>query len=63
MTQQEFIQAGYTVVGTENNENKLLSFMKEHYPIIIKDNEIGLNELKAVVGLPIDEKVNGYGLN
>ena len=63
MTQQEFIQAGYTVVGTENNENKLLSFMKEHYPSIIKDNEIDLNELKAVVGLPIDEKVNGYGLN
>lgn len=63
MTEQDFIKAGYTVVGTENNENKLLSFLKENYPNVIKDNEIDLNELKAVVGLPIDEKVNGYGLN
>ncbi|TKC03290.1 site-specific DNA-methyltransferase [Pedobacter cryotolerans] len=30
---------------------------------MIKDNEIDLNELKAIAGLPIDEKVNGYGLN
>ncbi|HPK21120.1 MAG TPA: site-specific DNA-methyltransferase, partial [Paludibacteraceae bacterium] len=58
-----FIKAGFTVVGTENNENKLLSFLKENYPSIIKDNEIDLQELKAIAGLPIDEKVNGYGLN
>ncbi len=63
MAKEEFINAGYTVVGTENNENKLLSFLKEHYPSVLKDNEIDLNELKAIVGLPIDEKVNGYGLN
>jgi len=63
MAEQEFINAGYTVVGTENNENKLLSFLKEHYPSVLKDNEINLNELKAIAGLPIDEKVNGYGLN
>lgn len=63
MAEQEFIKAGYTVVGTENNENKLLSFLKEHYPSVIKDNEIDLQELKTVLGLPIDEKVNGYGLN
>jgi len=63
MKEQEFMQAGYAVVGTENNENKLLNFLKEHYPSIIKDNEIDLNELKAIAGLPIDEKVNGYGLN
>ncbi len=63
MKEQEFLQAGYAVVGTENNENKLLNFLKEHYPSIIKDNEIDLNELKAIAGLPIDEKVNGYGLN
>jgi adenine-specific DNA-methyltransferase len=63
MAEKEFIAAGYTVVGTENGENKLLSFLKQHYPSIIKDNEIDLNELKAIVGLPIDEKVNGYGLN
>lgn len=63
MTKQEFIQARFQVVGTENNENKLLNFLKENYPSVIKDNEIDLNELKAIAGLPIDEKVNGYGLN
>ncbi|HQE59076.1 MAG TPA: site-specific DNA-methyltransferase [Spirochaetota bacterium] len=63
MKEQEFIQAGYTVAGTEGGENKLLNFLKEHYPSVIKDNEINLNELKAVAGLPVDEKVNGYGLN
>ncbi len=63
MSEQEFLQAGYTVVGTENNENKLLSFLKENYPNVIRDTEINLEELKAVLGLPIDEKVNGYGLN
>lgn len=63
MAEQEFINAGYTVVGTEDNENKLLNYLKEHYPSVIKDNEIDLNELKAIAGLPIDEKVNGYGLN
>lgn len=60
---ENFIKAGYSVVGSEYNENKLLSFLKEHFPSVIKDNEIDLNELKAIAGLPIDEKVNGYGLN
>ena len=63
MAEQDFIKAGFTVVSTENNENKLLSFLKENYPSIIKDNEIDLQELKAIAGLPVDEKVNGYGLN
>jgi adenine-specific DNA-methyltransferase len=63
MIEQDFIQAGFTVVGTNTNENKLLSFLKENYPNVIKDNEINLDELKAIAGLPIDEKVNGYGLN
>jgi adenine-specific DNA-methyltransferase len=63
MAEQEFIKAGFTVVGTENNENKLLSFLRENYPNIIRDTEINLEELKTVLGLPIDEKVNGYGLN
>ncbi|TAH19485.1 MAG: site-specific DNA-methyltransferase [Cytophagales bacterium] len=63
MTEQEFTNAGFTVVGTENNENKLLSFLKENYPSVIRDNEINIQELKAIAGLPIDEKVNGYGLN
>jgi len=63
MTEQDFIKAGFTVVGTETNENKLLSFLKENYPNVIRDTEINIEELKAVLGLPIDERVNGYGLN
>jgi adenine-specific DNA-methyltransferase len=63
MAEQDFIKAGFTVVGTEANENKLLSFLKENYPNVIRDTEINIEELKAVLGLPIDEKVNGYGLN
>ena len=63
MTKEDFIQEGFNVVETENNDNKLLHFLKEHYPNVIKDGEINLNELKAIAGLPIDEKVNGYGLN
>jgi len=63
MAEQDFIKAGFTVVGTETNENKLLSFLKENYPNVIRDTEINIEELKTVLGLPIDEKVNGYGLN
>ena len=63
MEEQDFIKEGYTVIGAETNENKLLSFIKEHYPSIIADNEINIQELKSITGLPIDEKVNGYGLN
>src|SRR5574344_720628 len=63
MAEQDFIKAGFKVVDSENNENKLLSFLKENYPSVIRDTEINLEELKTVLGLPIDEKVNGYGLN
>ena len=63
MNKEEFIKAGYTIMETEDKENKLLNFLKENYPSIIRDNEIDLNELKAIAGLPVDEKVNGYGLN
>ncbi len=63
MAQQDFIKAGFTVVGSVNNENKLLSFLKENYPNVIRDTELNLEELKTVLGLPVDEKVNGYGLN
>ncbi|HTK21259.1 MAG TPA: site-specific DNA-methyltransferase [Mucilaginibacter sp.] len=63
MAKQEFIQAGFTVLETESNENKLLTYLMENYPNLIRDSEINLEELKAVLGLPIDEKVNGYGLN
>jgi len=48
---------------TKNNKNRLLEFLKENYPQIIRDNEIKLDELKTALGLPVDEKVNGYGLN
>ncbi|MEY4927294.1 MAG: hypothetical protein RI894_1730, partial [Bacteroidota bacterium] len=58
-----FSNAGFSVIDPENSENKLLTFLKENYPAVIRDNELKLNELKAVLGLPIDEKVNGYGLN
>jgi adenine-specific DNA-methyltransferase len=61
--ENEFAKAGFSVVGTENNENKLYSFIKENYPHLIRDNELNLEELKVVLGLPVDEKVNGYGLN
>jgi len=63
MAKQEFTNAGYNVFETGDNENKLLSFLKENYPSIIRDNEINIAELKTVLGLPTDEKVNGYGLN
>ncbi len=63
MAEQDFIKAGFTVGGTETNENKLLSFLKENYPNVIRDTEINIEELKTVLGMPIDEKVNGYGLN
>ncbi len=59
----KFTKEGFSVLNTENKENKLINFFKENYPSIIKDNEIDINELKAIAGLPIDEKVNGYGLN
>ena len=32
MKNQEFIQKGFSVFGTEDMENKLLSFLKAHYP-------------------------------
>jgi len=67
MKREECLDAGFSVVGREASDhasdNKLVEFLKEHYPSVIKDNEIDLNELKAIAGLPIDEKVNGYGLN
>lgn len=63
MTEQVFIDAGFTVIGSETKENNLLCFLKKHYPSVIQGNEINLSELKAAVGLPIDDKVNGYGLN
>lgn len=60
---EQLIDSGFQVLETENQDNKLLQFLKENYPSIIRDNEINLNELKTLSGLTVDEKVNGYGLN
>lgn len=57
-----FKDEGFSVVEGET-PNKLLEFIKENYPSLIRDNELKLDELKAVLGLPADEKMNGYGLN
>lgn len=42
-----------------NDDNKLLNFIKENYPFLIKDNEINMEELKSI----LDLFTNGYGLN
>lgn len=63
MNQQDFVKAGFTVIDGSDTSNPLLSYLKEHYPSVIRDNEINLNELKSILGLPVDDKVNGYGLN
>ena len=60
---EQLMHSGFQILETENQDNKLLDFLKENYPSIIRDNEINVNELKALSGLPVDEKVNGYGLN
>jgi adenine-specific DNA-methyltransferase len=60
---EDFINKGFSVVDSEKNGNSLLEFLTENYPQTIRGNEINLNELKTVLGLPVDEKVNGYGLN
>jgi len=63
MNQKEFfIKAGFSVMD-EQKENRLLQFLKENYPQTIRDNEVKWDELKTALGLPIDEKLNGYGLN
>ncbi len=59
----DFIQAGFDVLDAENSENKLLNFLKENYPQVLKGDELNLSELKHALGLPVDEKTNGYGLN
>lgn len=62
-TQQDFINNGFSVIDHEKTENKLLQFLKEHYPHTIVGNELKIPELKAILGIPFDEKVSGYGLN
>lgn len=58
-----FQQQGFSVIDTENTENKLLQFLKEHYPQTIVGEELKIDELKAILSIPVDEKVSGYGLN
>lgn len=58
-----FQQQGFSVIDSENTENKLLQFLKEHYPHTIVGEELKIEELKAILGIPFDEKTNGYGLN
>lgn len=60
---QNFIQEGFSVIDTENKENMLMAFLKQNYPSVIQDNEIKINKLKEILGLPTDEIINGYGLN
>ena len=63
---QDFINAGFEVIDaslTSNQSSNLLEFLQQHYPQIIQDGEIKLNELKQALNLPIDYKNNGYGLN
>lgn len=63
---QDFINAGFEVIDaslTSNQSSNLLELLQEHYPQIIQDGEIKLNELKQALNLPIDYKNNGYGLN
>jgi adenine-specific DNA-methyltransferase len=63
MKKEEFVKAGFSVVEKIDNESSLLNFLKVNYPNVIRDNEVNIEELKTILGLPVDEKVNGYGLN
>lgn len=61
-SKEAFIEKGFSILEP-TEENKLLAFLKQHYPSVIQDGEVDLAELKLAIGLPVDEKVNGYGLN
>jgi adenine-specific DNA-methyltransferase len=64
MTPKEvFAKEGFSVVDAGSGESRLLNFIKENHPQIIRGNEINVGELKTALGMPIDEKTNGYGLN
>lgn len=76
MAEQEFIKSGFTVVGSENNEIPQFNSLRELQDFIRINNlddektlENHSNPLikkiivQTLLTLPIDEKVNGYGLN
>jgi len=67
---EDFINTGFSVIETGDIQHRcgretqsIIEYLKTCYPQIIKDGEVNFDELKAVLGLPVDEKVNGYGLN
>jgi adenine-specific DNA-methyltransferase len=60
---EDFINAGFEVIDSNEKPNLLLEFLKKHYPQILKDGELKLSELKNALKIPFDEKNNGYGLN
>ena len=76
MNEQDFINAGFTVVGTETNPLPQFNSLRELQDFIRANNlddeatlENHSNPLikkiivQTLLTLPIDEKVNGYGLN
>ena len=60
---EDFINAGFEVIDSNEKPNLLLEFLKKHYPQTLKDGELKLSELKNALKIPFDEKNNGYGLN
>ena len=76
MNKQDFIQAGFTVVGADTNPLPQFNSLRELQDFIRANNlddeetlENNANPLikkiivQTLLTLPIDEKVNGYGLN
>lgn len=63
MIKQDFTEAGFDIIDKPLQDYMLLNFLNQYYPNVIKDNEVNLQELHSILGLPIDDKVNGYGLN
>ena len=73
---EDFIKAGFTVVGTETNPLPQFNSLRELQDFIrannLDDEETLENHsnpfikkiiVQTLLTLPIDEKVNGYGLN
>lgn len=73
---EDFIKTGFTVIGAENNDLPQFNSLRELQDFIRKNNlddeetlENHSNPLikkiivQTLLTLPVDEKVNGYGLN
>jgi len=76
MNKEDFIQAGFTVIGAENNDLPQFNSLRELQDFIRNNNlddeetlENHSNPLikkiivQTLLTLPVDTKVNGYGLN